>query len=227
MTARAARRLLFAWAVSALILTLGPVGPPRGAPAGWATLHGSRLGLFDVAANVALFVPLGVLAVRAGWARPAALAAGTALSFGIEFAQQWIPPRHPSSYDVVANTLGTLLGTTFSAPLVALGARVWIRPVRWTLYVAGGAAALLIAHAEPRLARLTFVFPFAVAVLGGLVGSTVCGRRAAFLLAAAGVTLVCAELQWPTPLWWPATATAGAALGTWATGPIPFGPSSA
>lgn|GEM_PF-2540969 len=77
----------------------------------------------EFGANIALFVPLGVL-LPSALARPASTATrglegatlfgtvclGAAISVLIELAQQVIPGRVSSPADVLANTLGTLLG---------------------------------------------------------------------------------------------------------------------
>ncbi|CEA07541.1 VanZ like family protein [Arthrobacter saudimassiliensis] len=70
-------------------------------------------GLVEAAANVALFVPLGLLgAVWLGrrWAWSAALW-GAAASAGIELVQEMLlPARHGTVQDVLANSLGACLG---------------------------------------------------------------------------------------------------------------------
>lgn len=77
----------------------------------------------EFGANIALFVPLGVL-LPIALARPASAATrdlggaalvgtvgvGAAISVLIELAQQGIPGRVSSPADVLANTLGTALG---------------------------------------------------------------------------------------------------------------------
>jgi VanZ family protein len=72
---------------------------------------------FDVLGNVAVYVPLGVLLMRA-WPRMRAplgrlglaVAAGSALSLGLEALQTFLPGRVPSRLDWLANTAGTALG---------------------------------------------------------------------------------------------------------------------
>ena len=64
----------------------------------------------EVAANVGMFVPIGVLVAilsRHSWI---ALVVGIALTCGIEFTQQFLPARFPSVSDLVANSSGALLG---------------------------------------------------------------------------------------------------------------------
>lgn len=66
----------------------------------------------EYAANVALFVPVGVLLVllvgsRLWWL---ALGAGLVLTSLIETVQRVVPGRVPDERDVAANTLGTAVG---------------------------------------------------------------------------------------------------------------------
>jgi len=66
----------------------------------------------EFTANIALFVPFGVL-VRLAFARPAwwvILALGFATTVGIELVQSTLPTRFSTVSDVVANTLGTAAG---------------------------------------------------------------------------------------------------------------------
>src|SRR5206468_9046117 len=49
------------------------------------------------------------------------IAAGAALSFTVEFLQQWIPGRDPSLGDIVANTNSTALGV-----LLVVAAPLWL-----------------------------------------------------------------------------------------------------
>jgi VanZ family protein len=79
--------------------------------------------LIEFTANVALFVPFGVFAVFATGARRwwLALGAGVAASATIELIQ-WLslPERIPSALDVLANSLGALLGVCFGYAVLAL-----------------------------------------------------------------------------------------------------------
>ena len=82
---------------------------------------------YDVAefsANVLLFVPMGVLltlllGVRNWWL---ALALGVAVTLTIEFAQLFLPARVSDPRDLLANTLGALIG--IGVVTVAAAARV-------------------------------------------------------------------------------------------------------
>ncbi|UCV03660.1 VanZ family protein [Dechloromonas denitrificans] len=72
---------------------------------------------FDLAANVAVYLPLGFFLTLALRGLPgrftapilAVLLAG-GVSFGLETVQTWLPSRVPSNVDLVCNTLGGLLG---------------------------------------------------------------------------------------------------------------------
>lgn len=101
------RRLLLLWLGATLALTLFPFvrfrvetrdfrwGKPLAGPAA----------IFDVVANVALFVPLGVLGRRRSCVPAAFL-----LSLLIELAQTRLLYRQPSYMDLLANTAGAALG---------------------------------------------------------------------------------------------------------------------
>ncbi len=68
--------------------------------------------LFEFTANIALFVPFGLL-VAAGWPRTNAwwiILLGFAASAAIELVQTMLPSRYPTLSDVIANTLGTIIG---------------------------------------------------------------------------------------------------------------------
>jgi VanZ family protein len=72
---------------------------------------------FDLLINGAAYLPLGLLLTLATmrWIRPLlavllATLAGSALSFGLETAQMYLPGRVASSVDLILNTVGTLLG---------------------------------------------------------------------------------------------------------------------
>lgn len=90
---------------------------------GWLARHG--LGVIDYAvvestANVALFVPLGLLAalpVRARWSWWAVVL-GAAVSTVIETTQLLLlPARFASAHDVLMNTLGAAVGAAVGAAL--------------------------------------------------------------------------------------------------------------
>ena len=80
---------------------------------------------FDLLGNVAFYVPLGILlAVSLRHCRwYAVLAAAPALSAALELAQHlWLPGRHGTPRDVVANTVGAALGVLAAKALHALSA---------------------------------------------------------------------------------------------------------
>ncbi len=90
---------------------------PHGAS--WADLRTlltawpSRLSSADVAGNVLLFMPLGLLAAargRHGGRRLAWLAAGIAYAWGVQYLQFWFPSRVPSASDAWFNTAGLCAG---------------------------------------------------------------------------------------------------------------------
>ncbi|MGO4594363.1 VanZ family protein [Leifsonia sp. 2TAF2] len=79
---------------------------------------------YDVAefsANILLFVPLGVLftLLLGRWRWWLTLAIGVGTTLAIEFVQLFLPARFTDARDLLANTLGTLLGIA----LVALFSR--------------------------------------------------------------------------------------------------------
>jgi VanZ family protein len=102
------RGLLAAWFAAVLLVTLAPFWPLRAVPKGFAVA--SRLGPPDFALNVILFLPAGVLLRLLGRSASSCTAAGALLSLAIESAQMWIPHRHPSQLDILANALGALAG---------------------------------------------------------------------------------------------------------------------
>lgn len=68
--------------------------------------------IFEFLANIALFIPLGLLLVAA-WPRSNAwvvLLIGYSASATIELVQTMLPSRYPTLSDVVANTIGTAIG---------------------------------------------------------------------------------------------------------------------
>ena len=68
--------------------------------------------LFEFAANIALFVPFGLL-VAAAWPRTNAwwiILLGFSASAAIELVQTMLPSRYPTVSDVIANTLGAVVG---------------------------------------------------------------------------------------------------------------------
>jgi len=79
--------------------------------------------ILEFLANVALFVPLGLL-LSLGWPRLpwwAVSLIGFVTTVTIECVQWGIPSRFPAISDIVSNTLGTIVGAVFV--LVALSLR--------------------------------------------------------------------------------------------------------
>jgi hypothetical protein len=110
-------------------ITLNPApGDPSGNPV-LRTLIRTVAGIpglgwvdYDVAeftANILLFVPLGVLftLLLGRWRWWLTLAIGVGATLTIEFVQLFLPARFTDARDLLANTLGTLVG-------IALVARV-------------------------------------------------------------------------------------------------------
>jgi glycopeptide antibiotics resistance protein len=112
-------------------ITLDPVpGNPAGNPLLRSVLRAVSslpgLGWVDDAvaeftANVLLFVPMGVLftLLLGVWRWWLAVAIGVFATLAIEFAQRFLPARVSDPRDLLANTLGTLIGVA----VVALVAR--------------------------------------------------------------------------------------------------------
>lgn len=91
----------------------------RGVP-DWFDYH-----VIEFAANIGLFVPFGVLAVFATGRRLVWLAvlAGAGTSVVIELGQfLLLPERFPSELDVLANTIGTVVGVLIGYGALALRA---------------------------------------------------------------------------------------------------------
>ena len=88
----------------------------------------SRRFLFDIVANMVLFLPLGYLLDRSlsttTARRSLFLAVGVAglLSLSMEWFQVYCHNRHPSPTDVVSNVTGTLIGVFLSIYLKKMAA---------------------------------------------------------------------------------------------------------
>ena len=92
-----------------MVATLHTAGalPTRGWS--WYLVSGNAA-LAELLQNLILFIPFGVGLALAGVRPGVAMLLGAALSFSVEFAQQWIPGRDPSLGDLVCNTLSTTIG---------------------------------------------------------------------------------------------------------------------
>jgi glycopeptide antibiotics resistance protein len=76
-------------------------------------------------ANIAMFVPFGIFLVllfgrRMWWL---AIVLGVLITIGIEFAQQFVPNRVSDPRDLLANSLGAVIGTVLALVLTASKAR--------------------------------------------------------------------------------------------------------
>ncbi|PKO36031.1 MAG: teicoplanin resistance protein VanZ [Betaproteobacteria bacterium HGW-Betaproteobacteria-6] len=87
--------------------------------------------VFDLAANVAVYLPLGFFLTLAlsslPWRFSAPILAvllTCGVSFGLETVQTWLPSRVPSNLDLVCNTLGGLFGALWAQHV---GPRVFAR----------------------------------------------------------------------------------------------------
>ncbi|MFS2242852.1 VanZ family protein [Microbacterium sp. OR16] len=126
--------LLGPYALSVFLITLLPAsqaGKVTGvvdALASWIDARVPQLqsyALLEFLANVALFVPLGVL-LRWGWPRVPwwmITLVGLAMTVTIESVQTMLPSRFPAISDVIANTAGTAVGGL----LVTIQAKVFRR----------------------------------------------------------------------------------------------------
>ena len=91
--------------------------------------------VFDLVTNVIAYLPLGFLltlslfGIRWRWLSVLlALLFGTALSFGLECLQNYLPTRVASNVDIGCNALGTLIGALIAA---RCGNRFFGRVSRW------------------------------------------------------------------------------------------------
>ena len=112
---RAKKRI--AWAVvalSTLAILVATLRSQGGALApGWSfSITSGDAALAELIQNLLLFLPLGVSLTLAGVRPRRAIALGVLLSFAVEFAQQWIPGRDPSTGDILCNSISTALGVT-------------------------------------------------------------------------------------------------------------------
>jgi VanZ family protein len=134
-----ARYLALAWCCLVVYGSLHPfsgwhdtgVSPTAFLEGGWPRYWTA----FDLAANVAVYLPLGYFLALALHGLPgrltapviAVLLAGS-LSLGLETLQTWLPTRVPSNVDLACNTLGGLFGAIFAQ---ATGPRVLGRFAAW------------------------------------------------------------------------------------------------
>ena len=90
---------------------------------------------FDLIANVAVYLPLGFFLTLALYRLPGrytapilAVLLATAISFGLETVQNWLPSRVPSNVDLGSNALGSLLGAILAQ---YVGPRIFNRIAAW------------------------------------------------------------------------------------------------
>ncbi|MCU1442888.1 MAG: VanZ family protein [Cryobacterium sp.] len=79
-------------------------------------------GRVEFIANIGMFVPIGVFLLllfgRRLWLL--AIVIGIMLTCSIEFTQQFLPTRYPDVRDLVANTVGAVIGVLFALTITAL-----------------------------------------------------------------------------------------------------------
>lgn len=117
--------------VSTRVTGVVEVMAQRIADAGIAPFHASAT-VLEVLANVALFVPIGVLLPLAvtGMRVWQATVVGAALTVVIESVQLFLPTRYPAVSDLIANTAGAFLGALLAVGVARLHAASWQRPKR-------------------------------------------------------------------------------------------------
>lgn len=149
-----------AWLYAALIVyaSLYPFAPwrvPGVSPLAFLALPWPRWWTgFDLASNLIGYAPLGALifgalvrgGARAGTALLLAAAAGAALSFAMEFTQNFLPQRVSTNLDLALNSLGTLIGAGLGLWVHRRGgARRWqAARDRWFIGRSAGGIALLL-----------------------------------------------------------------------------------
>lgn len=121
---RIATTLSVGYALIVVGILLSPVGYSGAVHAVGEVVRGTlglemiRDGMIEAGANVLLFLPLGILLIlltRKPWR---GVLYGVLLSLCAEVAQFFIPGRVTSARDIVANTIGVLLGTVVGWLLV-------------------------------------------------------------------------------------------------------------
>lgn len=190
----------------------------------WICLVCGTQGSADVLLNIALFVPLGAALACLGMGRVGALLVGAALSVAIELSQATlIAGRDPALGDVLANSLGSLVG----ASLAMLGPRLWRPSVSGArrLALAAGLAwlAMLMATAwlvlpapapDPPVVLVAPDRPLVEAFAGRVLGVTVDSQplRLGARVVTGALTERAAplvELTWPDSTVWARLAQLG------------------
>ena len=115
------------WLLALLYMTLRPAGSTERLNL-VPDLGGAAFSAFDTLANVAVFVPLGLILVAARWRALPAIALGLAVSFAVEVLQLIVDVgRAADINDVITNTVGAALGWTIGWAIRA-GRRRTARP---------------------------------------------------------------------------------------------------
>lgn len=156
MNRRLARGGLALSTLFILVATLHVAG--RTIPPGWSfALASGNEALAELIQNLLLFIPLGVSLTLVGVPPLRAVAIGAALSFSVEFLQQWIPGRDPSVGDIIINAASTALGV---AVVAAARRSMWAPPALSARLALGTAVvALLVWTATGLLLRTDFPDP--------------------------------------------------------------------
>lgn len=118
---------------------------------------------FDIAANLAGYLPLGLLVFIAGvrqrrtvrWSVLAALGWPALLSLLLEITQHFLPGRHPSMLDWLLNSAGALLGLLLGLLLRWRGLIERWQALRERWFIPGSAGALVLLWLWP----MALLFP--------------------------------------------------------------------
>ncbi len=217
ITTRYARRLLVVWLIALLAITLYPLGflHLRTVPRAWLWTAIRSDALLEFLANIAFFMPVGLLARSARLPWWLAAAGGLALSVAIESSQAWIRWRFPTFTDVVANFAGVLLGLVFATPILTRRKRLLTPASCALLFLAGLTFAIAIARTEIRFLRFGWSFPFGLAAVGAVLARGFARARWAIVIASAGAIAVAWVQPDPPGLTTVATILGGATLGVW------------
>ncbi len=206
----AALPLLAAWIALIVYASLYPFAgwhwPPGATMSELLRLQWPRYWIgFDIASNLAGYLPLGFLVYLAAWRRSlsallamlAAVAAGALLSGTMEVVQNLLPRRVPSLLDAALNVCGAAIGAALAVCCDALGwLGRWRRTRdRWFGRGSAGATALLL------LWPAALLFPAPVPLGLGQVGTPLCLALVQLLPDASGLNAI---VEW---LGRPATTT--------------------
>jgi VanZ family protein len=109
MSVRPSRLFLALSVLLILVTTLWPIGDAAPQSVGFCVLCG-ELGTLDFLNNIVLFAPLGAALAWSGFNRSEVALSAFLLSSTVELLQFAVPGRDPSVGDLLANTLGAMLG---------------------------------------------------------------------------------------------------------------------